>query len=65
MANLRAIPSPHDFRSTFAIESLRKGCDLIRLMKLMGHTSTQVLQRYLALQVEDLHDAYKQMGSRW
>ena len=65
MANLRAIPSPHDFRRTFAIESLRKGCDLIRLMKLMGHTSTQVLQRYLALQVEDLHDAYKQMGSRW
>ncbi|MEN6529568.1 MAG: tyrosine-type recombinase/integrase [Anaerolineaceae bacterium] len=65
MANLKTIPSPHDFRRAFALESLRRGCDLIRLMKLMGHSSTQVLQRYLALQVEDLHDAYKQMGSRW
>jgi len=65
MAHLREIPSPHDFRRTFALESLRRGCDLIRLMKLMGHSSTQVLQRYLALQVEDLQDAYKRMGSRW
>ena len=65
MAQLSEVPSPHDFRRAFALESLRRGCDLVRLMYLMGHTSTQVLQRYLAIQTDDLKEAYENMGSRW
>jgi site-specific recombinase XerD len=47
-------PTLHDFRRTFAIESLRKGCDLITLACLMGHTSPVILQGYLALVDTDL-----------
>lgn len=39
------VPTPHDFRRTFALECLRNGMDLIQLMYLMGHTTTTVLQR--------------------
>lgn len=56
------IPSPHDFRRTFAIECLRNGMDLIQLMRLMGHTTTTVLMRYLALQTEDLVNAHGSFG---
>ena len=64
-AQLKDIPSPHDFRRTFAIESLRMGMDIVRLMYLMGHTTTTVLQRYLAIQTDDLQRAYEQRGSNW
>ncbi len=37
------VATSHDFRRTFALECLRNGMDLIRLMSLMGHTSTTVL----------------------
>lgn len=56
------IPSPHDFRRTFALECLRNGMDLVQLMRLMGHTSTSVLQRYLALQTDDLSNAHNAFG---
>lgn len=61
-SDLAHIPNPqlHDFRRTFAIESLRNGCDLIRLMHLMGHTETRVLQRYLKLVESDLSNAHDQ-----
>lgn len=52
------IPSPHDFRRTFAIECLRNGMDLVQLMYLMGHTTTTVLQRYLDVQDNDLMNAH-------
>lgn len=50
------IPAPqiHDFRRTYAIECLRNGYDLITLMRLMGHTDTKVLQRYLRIIDTDL-----------
>lgn len=50
------IPEPqiHDFRRTYAIECLRNGYDLITLMRLMGHTDTKVLQRYLRIIDTDL-----------
>jgi len=61
MANV-ACPSPHDFRRTFALECLRNGMDIIQLRRLMGHTSTKVLERYLALQTEDLLEAHEKCG---
>lgn len=52
-------PRIHDFRRSFAIESLRNGMDLVTLMHLMGHTSTTVLQRYLKLLETDLQAAHR------
>ena len=53
-------PSPHDFRRAFAIERWRAGTDILTLSKLMGHTSLQVLNRYLKQIGEDLEQAAKQ-----
>lgn len=54
------VPSPHDFRRAFAIERWRAGIDILTLSKLMGHTSLQVLNRYLKQIGEDLEFASKQ-----
>jgi integrase/recombinase XerD len=51
------VPSPHDFRRAFALERLRAGADLLTLSKLMGHTSLQVLNRYVKQAGEDLEQA--------
>ncbi|HMN00527.1 MAG TPA: tyrosine-type recombinase/integrase [Anaerolineales bacterium] len=40
-------PSPHDFRRAFAIERWRAGVDILTISRLMGHTSLQVMNRYL------------------
>jgi integrase/recombinase XerC/integrase/recombinase XerD len=52
-------PQIHDFRRAFAIESLRNGCDLVTLMRLMGHTSPNVLRRYLHLVDGDLQKTHE------
>lgn len=57
-ANIK-VPGIHDFRRTFALESLRNGIDVYSLMRLMGHTSPQVLGQYLALVNEDLKKAHQ------
>lgn len=54
------IPSPHDFRRAFALERWRAGVDILTLSKLMGHTSLQVLNRYLKQIGEDLEQAARQ-----
>jgi site-specific recombinase XerD len=41
------VPSPHDFRRAFAIERWRAGVDILTISRLMGHTSLQVMNRYL------------------
>lgn len=51
--------SIHDFRRTFALESLRKGVDPFTISRLMGHTSLQVLSRYLRQTKGDLGGSYK------
>jgi site-specific recombinase XerD len=53
-------PSPHDFRRAFALERWRAGMDILTLSKLMGHSSLQVLTRYLKQAGEDLEKAAKQ-----
>ncbi len=44
----------HDFRRTFAIESLRAGGDLLAVAKLLGHSTTEQTIRYLKLTDDDL-----------
>lgn len=55
--------SPHTFRRTFAIWSLRNGMNLFRLARLMGHRDISVLRQYLYLLKEDLRAAHAQYGS--
>lgn len=50
--------SPHRFRRTFALWMLRDGCDLHSLRMLMGHSSLDVLQRYLDLGAKDIERAH-------
>lgn len=53
------VPSPHDFRRAFAIGRWRAGLDILTISKLMGHSSLQVLNRYLKQMGEDLELAAK------
>lgn len=50
----------HALRRTFAVESLRAGCDLVRLARMMGHADLVMLQScYLPLLEDDLADAHR------
>lgn len=40
-------PSPHEFRRAYASEMLSAGCYIVTLRRLMGHSSTAVLERYV------------------
>jgi integrase/recombinase XerD len=57
---LKDVPSPHDFRRAFALESLRNGMDLLAVSRLLGHESLEVTKRYLSLLDEDLHKAHRE-----
>ncbi len=46
--------SPHTFRHTFAVEFLNNGGNVFSLKQLLGHTSLQVTNRYVALAQADI-----------
>jgi integrase/recombinase XerD len=58
LAELKDIPTPHDFRRAFALIMLRNGVDVFALQKLMGHSDLQVLRRYLAQTDQDIQTAH-------
>lgn len=60
-AEMAGIPTPsaHDFRRSFALMMLRAKVDIFSLQKLMGHSTLDVLKKYLAQTTEDVKNAHE------
>ena len=54
--------TPHTFRRTCALWSLRAGMSIYHLQALMGHADLTVLRRYLDLVESDAREAHKKHG---
>jgi site-specific recombinase XerD len=52
-------PKIHAFRRWFALTCLRNGMDIFTLARLMGHTTIQVLSRYLKQTEYDLESSHR------
>ncbi len=65
-ANVKT-PGIHDFRRCFAIEFLRNDGDIFTLQKILGHSSLEMVKRYLALVKADCETAHRKASpvDRW
>ena len=54
--------SAHDLRRTFATLSLRAGMNVLHLQRLLGHSSLEMIRRYVQMAKDDLLEAHNEHG---
>ncbi|MHA1279472.1 MAG: tyrosine-type recombinase/integrase [Candidatus Helarchaeota archaeon] len=51
--------TPHNFRLTLAVNYLRNYLNIYTLQEMLGHTTLEMVKRYLVISQNDLEDAHR------
>jgi site-specific recombinase XerD len=58
---------PHRFRHTFAVNFLCNGGDAITLQQILGHSSLEMVARYVRLSTQNIEEIHRRSspGDKW